>query len=485
MREYLTKKELTRLGPESIQKLQNQRLAATVRHLAPHTPFYANFFKEHNIDPWTIKGAEDWKRLNIPLIRKVDYMKHPKEFIVSPQASDAFSVYRKYHAQYDAFMNISLAFKALFGRQELKKQVEQFFFPKMPAFSGGTEYGQPVPVFLTGAEKQQLHNMIDMIADYLQHLLPPERPRVGMNLFPYGPHLAWHAAHAALDSAVDLNLSTAAGGAIPTERLVALADAFKPTVFTGMAEYFRHRFLPLCQQKKAKLPPFALFVHGATMLLDTERALLQVEAAKAGIQELTVLNLFGASEIKTALLPECSPGTGFHHLNPLAAIIKTTHIESPTAYEFTPDAGNLVIWNISGAGTLLLGYVLGDHTTEVKTGPCAGCGLNVQRFFGITRAKDVQTQLSLTGIVEEKIKGARVNLIEIRSRVLTAGAQECQITVSKDRRKLTVAYAGRAGADKKIKQALESVEVHPVLKRVALQTFLKQPGFKFKPIILQ
>ena len=50
MREFLTKKELTRLSPEVVEKLQNHRLAATVRHLALHTPFYVKYFEEHNVN---------------------------------------------------------------------------------------------------------------------------------------------------------------------------------------------------------------------------------------------------------------------------------------------------------------------------------------------------------------------------------------------------------------------------------------------------
>ncbi len=484
MREFLTKKELVSLTPEVVERLQNRRLVAAIRHLAPHTPFYARFFQEHGVDVWKIRRVEDWQK--IPLVRKIDYMKSPKDFIVSPQAQEAFSAYRKYNAQLEWFAGISMLFRGLFGRHELKKEIEEFFFPKMPLFSGGTEYGQPVPCFITAAQKKKLGQMLAMVTDELAGLLPKERPSVGMNLFPYGPHLAWHAAHAALEEAVDLNLCTAAGGAIPTERLVALASAFKPVVFTGMVEYFRHRFLQVCREKKVRLPKQAVFVHGATMLLESERELVMQEAKKSGIENLTVLNLFGASELKEALLPECAPGTGFHHINPLASIIRTVKIESAEQWEFS-EHGSLALWTIDGAGTLLLGYVLGDHAERVEKSQCQMCGLKVQRFFGISRAKDVETQLRLTGIVEEKVKGARLNLVEIRNKVLSAGAKECRITINRTKNTILIEYAvekpGRA-ADKKIQESLSDIEVKPKFKQTTLQSLLQQQGYKYKPIVI-
>ncbi|MBI4016287.1 MAG: hypothetical protein HY363_01170, partial [Candidatus Aenigmarchaeota archaeon] len=459
------------------------KLIAVVRHLAVHTPFYVKYFEDNNVNVFKINGVEDWQKLQLPLIRKVDYMNNPKDFIVSPSAQEAFSSFKQYHSELDWLAGVSIAFRGIFGRNALKEEVEKFFFPKMPLFSGGTEYGAPVPVFLTGDEKQQLEHMIQMITEHFAGLLPKERPRVGMNLFPYGPHLAWHAAHMALDNSVDLNLCTAAGGAIPTERLVALAGEFKPTVFTGMAEYFRHRFLEVCKQKKVQLPQKSVFVHGATMLLDSERALLKEAAKSVGVEELAILNLFGASELKTALLPECDANTGFHHVAPLAAIIRTAQIESLQKYTFTPGNGQMVVWTTSGAGTLLLGYLLGDNAGRVETTPCPSCKLRVQRFFNVTRAKDVEAQLMFTGIIEEKVKGARLNLVGVRDKVLAAGAKECQITV--DAKKLVVSYAGEKHTAKKIQEALSGLEVKPVLKKVSLQTFLKQPGFKFKPIIVK
>ena len=131
----------------------------------------------------------------------------------------------------------------------------------------------------------------------------------------------------------------------------------------------------------------------------------------------------------------------------------------------------------------MLGYVLGDRAERVEITPCPSCGLKTQRFFNITRTKDIEAQYKLTGIIEEKIKGALLNLVAVRNKVLAAGVQECQIVVSKG--KLMINYSADKQAIAKMQEALAGLEVKPVMKKVSLQTFLKQPGYKFKPIIIK
>ena len=84
--------------------------------------------------------------------------------------------------------------------------------------------------------------MMKEITNYLIKLYLNNVDTKGMNLFPYAPHIAWHAVHAALENA-DLNLCTAAGGAIKTERLVQIAAEAQPNILCGMAGYLKHRFI--------------------------------------------------------------------------------------------------------------------------------------------------------------------------------------------------------------------------------------------------
>jgi len=71
-----------------------------------------------------------------------------------------------------------------------------------------------------------------------------------MNLFPYAPHLGWHAVNLGLKQLSKFYVATSAGGAIPSERLVELAGLFKVNSFAGMPSYLRNRFFITMKEAK-------------------------------------------------------------------------------------------------------------------------------------------------------------------------------------------------------------------------------------------
>ncbi|MEM2916582.1 MAG: hypothetical protein QXT19_04470, partial [Candidatus Woesearchaeota archaeon] len=309
MKEYLTLHELKNISWETIERLQQQRFRATARYLLPHVKAYQELFKQHNTDPYKIEKVEDWKKLSLPLLKKAYYKEHPEDFIVKIHPSQALAAYENFLQEQESAATIAIMIRALTARKKLEKQVKDFFMPKMPAFSAGTESGRPTPVFITAKQKQTMQKILEITSQLILGNFKPEGMLVGMNLFPYAPHLGWHAVHTALDTAADLNLCTAAGGAIPTERLVEMAETFQANIFAGMSSYLRNRWLDVAMQKKTKLPPKALFINGADKMHEGERQKISEMAKKLGVKQAIVLDFFGASEFKEDLLPECSPGT--------------------------------------------------------------------------------------------------------------------------------------------------------------------------------
>jgi phenylacetate-CoA ligase len=493
MNEYLNYKELQKLSKEAVEKLQNLRFKATVRNLLPHTKFYKNLFSEFGADFFKIKTIYDWKKQGLPLIKKSTYMKKPEEFIVKPDKKKIFSNHLSFLKNQNKFGEII----NLILNPEKKKIIKDYYTPKMILFSGGTESGTPTPVFMTAKEKENLMKILENIGQILiKNNFKNENNKnemiVGMNLFPYGPHLAWHAVHHAIDISADLNLCTAAGGAIPTERLVMLAKKTKPNVLCGMNEYIRNKFLPESIKQKIKLPKKTIFVNGAQKMCEAEKKQIKEMAKKIGIKNCTILDFYGASELKEDILPECKPNSGFHHLAPLSNIIKTTKIEKAdkeliTEWDFAEN-GHATIWNIDGAGTLFQGYLLGDHYEKTIYGICPNCKLNTLKIKNISRIKDIQSQLKLTGMVEEKIKGTRVNLLKIRETALSEkGIKEAQVVLDKtgttDKLKLYIVSENTTPINK-LKQKFSASEIKPEIKKTTLEK-IQGKKFKFEGIIIK
>lgn len=483
MREYLTLDQLKQLSFEKIERLQNIRFSAACKHLLPYTQFYSELFKKYGADSHSITNVQDWHKLGLPLIKKSAYLKNPQAFIVKPEQKGIF----KQHLRYleDAGENREAV--ELFFSKNKEKQIKNYYVPQSLIFSGGTESGNPAPVLLTRTQNETLNEILKIAGELLIKKYFSNERLIGMNLFPYAPHLGWHAVHRAIDINCDTNLNTAAGGAVPTERLVSIAIQAKPNVICGMNDYIRNRFLPMMIERKAKLPERVIFVNGAQKMVDAERERIQQLAKKCGVREAIVIDLYAASELKEAILPELYPQSGFYHLAPLSTIIKTVQVNSADKdfvkdWEFS-DNGYGVTWNIDGAGTLFEGYLLGDVYKKIENTQCPQTGLNVVRIHEVNRIRDVEAALKVTGIVEEKIKGTKVNLVAIREKALTVPEiDEAQVVLKKNKIELRYTSKSPVKAKQKLVKAFKEAEIKPDLKYVKE---FEHDGVKFNTVKIE
>ncbi len=480
MREYLTLKELRKFSFEKITRLQNLRFKATCRYMLPYVPFYQQLFKDHGVDPFSLKSVEDWHAKGLPLIKKATYMKNPSDFVVKP---DLKTIFTNHIAYLDNQGEYKSAIHLMFSRNK-KEQMKHYYSPKMLIFSGGTESGNPTPVLLTGAQKfDTLMSVLKIIGDVIFEQIPMEK-KTGMNVFPYAPHLGWHAVHHALDINADLNLCTAAGGAMPTSRLIDLADKAQPNIICGMSDYLRNRFLPMAIEKKITLPEKVLFINGAQKMHEAERGKIAELAGRVGVKEAIVLDFYAASELKEAFMLECKPGSGFHHISPLSTIVRTVEARSATEdvideWDFAPQ-GYAASWNIDGAGTLLAGYMVGDHFEKVANERCETCRLNVMRIYNINRIREVEAQLKLTGMVEEKVKGTRINLVAYRDAALKLPeVKEVQVALKRKKAVVEVRFVSDKPrqAEKELKKLFAGAEIKP---KLVASTLRKLQGEKIK-----
>lgn len=464
MIENITKKELEMFSKEKIERLQNIKFRAVVRHLLPHVPYYKKLFTKHKINFRSIKTPSDWK---LPLIKKSEYMKNVNDFIVQPDVKKLFWIHLKYLlAQHEVSDVMDLIMSP-------KKILKEHYSIKMIVFSGGTESGKPTPVMITGKQKQNMIQNVRLLGELLFEKIKLKK-KTGMNLFPYAPHLGWHAVHHALEENADLNLCTAAGGAMRTQQLIEIAKEAKPTIICGMNSYIRNKFFPKAIEKKLKLEKELVIVNGAEKLNDEERRMMKEQATKLGVKKCHVIDLYAASETKEVLMPEYNGG--FSQISPFQSIIKTVKINKPGKdvvedWEFS-DKGYATVWTIYGGGTVLMGYLVGDYVEKIDYDGYFG----VKNLYNISRAKDVKTQLKVLGTVEGRIKGTKINLLNIREELLRIKEmQEIQLVIHKD--KLIVNYVSKKDLKDIIKDYFKKHEVTP---KIVKTTFDKIKGDSIK-----
>jgi len=380
-------RELRTYSFRKIEKLQQKKFRAFVRHIVPNVPFYHYLFKKMDIKVRKLRRPEDWQKYSIPLVKKEFFRENPKEFIINGPKRKLGNDYLRHVRMFNKWEFFKLAWHPdLFGH------VKKYYKPTMLIFSGGTR-GNPAPEIVTYQEKfDNLQQSISLIKELIYPHL--DKNRVGMNLFPYAPHLAWHAVHHALD-AVGLNLNTAAGGYMRTQDLVKMAGSFKPNIFSAMNDYFLKKFLKSAIKKKLKLGKKLLYINGSIPMTEETRKKIKQGLRKLGGKTVTALDMYAATEFKTSLFPECEEKSGYHHVTPLFSairLIKPIFEDEHFIYdyEFVQDeseGGVATLWNLGGAGTVLNGYCLGDYFQKIVSSKCPHCKLNVKRIYGIERLK--------------------------------------------------------------------------------------------------
>jgi phenylacetate-coenzyme A ligase PaaK-like adenylate-forming protein len=499
MKDYLTEQELRRLSFKKIKGLQDRRFQATVRYMLPETKFYNRLFKERKIDPYDLESVHDWQKKGLPLVKKSIFRKRPKDFLVQPRGNkkDIFKKYISFINHQHKRKAAKTAFSALTNRKKLQKEITDFFHPKMPAFSGGSE-DVPVPVLITA--RQKLTNMQEIVKIICSFVLRHVKGNtVGLNLFPYAPHLGWHTVHMCFDHGTNLNLCTAGGGVLPTSKLVELAGKSNANIIAGMSDYIRNRFLDEAIKKRIRLPETVVFINGAGKILEKERNTIKEKAGKLGVKKATILDVFGASEFKEGLMPECSSYSGFHNIAPLTNIIKTIKMDPEEnskdlveGWRFTKNKGYATVWNINGAGTLLEGFLIGDMLEGTVEKRCPSCGLNVQRIKSIDRIRNVEAQLAVMGIAEGKVKGATINLSALRDMIINLnGIDEAQVILKKlDEGDSLIIRPVFSSKDKRLKDKIkrlckDNFEVTPKVEPKSMEDLMSPRQLKFHGILIE
>ncbi|MFW9830222.1 MAG: hypothetical protein ACFFD8_00350 [Candidatus Thorarchaeota archaeon] len=521
MKRFLTFEELKSMKYEEIETLQNRKFRAFIRYqVYPNHPFYRQLFKKHNVDPFDFRSPTDWEKYGLPLVKKADYKGNLREFVLNPQAVDGkdrepaeiirnlLDYYKEadYKDEHSFVFRRGLKVKLRIGKEQATKElldhIKYQYSPRFFWFSSGRASGLPSPVFLTHYDNElMLNNMAKSGKMAIDPFVKDGFELRAMNLFPCAPHLGFFGVDGGLLQMSDFVVRSTAGGAISTDKLVQLAELFKVTGFAAMPGYLRNIFCRELLHQKTKLEKRGIILLAGERIYDAVVDDIKEHFAEAGMTDTRVIGGWAASETKIGVACQCQEKGGYHNLSPLAFAVRFVKFTDDSgSYEFTsPDEGGYItIFHVDGRSSMFEGYLMGDHVDKVTTGKCPHCGLEMPCFINISRESEIETQMQIMGIAEEKIKGSTVNLTSLRESLLAMNEiHEAQIIVSKSKPDdpysmdvLSLNIVLKAGASQTktqraiLKLTKTETEITPLVNFMDLDTFLeKAGGLKFQEIV--
>lgn len=521
MKRFLTFDDLKSMKYDEIESLQNRKFRAFIRYqVYPNHPFYRRLFKKHNVDPFDLQTPTDWAKYGLPLVKKSGYKENLREFVLNPQQVEGkdrepaevirnlLDYYKEagYKQERSYVFNRGLKVKLRIGKtkatQELLEHIKHQYSPRFFWFSSGRASGLPSPVFLTHYDNElMLNNMAKSGKMAIDPFVKEGFELRAMNLFPSAPHLGFFGVDGGLLQMADFIVRSTAGGAISTDKLIQLAELFKVTGFAAMPGYLRNIFCREMLVQKPKLEKRGIILLAGERIYDVVVDDIKDYFAEAGMTETRVIGGWAASETKIGVACQCQEKGGYHNLSPLAFAIRFVKFTDDAGnYEFTSpeEGGYITIFHVDGRSSMFEGYLMGDHVDKVITGKCPHCGLEMPCFFNISRESEIDAQMQVMGIAEEKIKGATVNLTALRESLLAMKeTDEVQIVVSKAKPDdpysmdvLSLNVVLKAGSDKtKTQRVIQKLtktetEITPVIHFMDLESLLEQAGgLKFQEIV--
>jgi phenylacetate-coenzyme A ligase PaaK-like adenylate-forming protein len=450
-----TFQELKRTNHKEIREMQERKFRAFIRYQVwPNSPYYRRLFKENNIDPFNITRIEDWAKYNIPLVRKIDYKEHLREFVLNPQEVDgkprepaeiignmmSYSKDSGNSEQYKFLRNNGARAKLRIGADaamdRLKDRLSYNYAPLQYWLSSGRSSGLPSPVFLTRYDNDLLaRNSVKCGQLAVDPFMDGEWKCSSMNLFPYAPHLGWHAVDVGLKQLSTFYNATSAGGAIPSDKLVELAKTFKSNSFAGMPSYLRNRFFRAMQEADYEAPEKVVVLLAGEKIYPRVADDIRGVLMEKGAKEVQMVGGYASSESKVSFAVQCCYEGPYHNLSPLMMSWEFVKLHDDGTYEFcdSNEEGHVTLFHLDSTGTVFEGFLLGDVASKHEQGKCPHCGMEGLFFWDVGRTNDARAQIEIMGLAEKKIKGATVNLSALRTDLLTISQiEEVQIEVAKE-----------------------------------------------------
>ncbi len=404
---------LSHLDRQELGRLQNRKLQNFTQHFLPYSPYYRALFQRQNLSFRDIRTTDDLQK--IPLSSKADIAPteedrtRPRQFILQPDEK----LLKKYASK------ATLA-KLLWGKLTKKNvhaKLEWEFKPAHIHFTTGRT-ALPTPFTYSRYDLELLKET----GARLFEVSGIPTTAVGLNAFPYSPHLGFWLAYYGLLTAGLTALATGGGKIMGTQKIMDSLERLKVNIMAVIPGYCYHLLREAVKQKR-DFSNLQYIIFGAERVSPAFREKVRELLREVRANEVKILATYASTEFKTAWL-QCSESTGYH-LYPDLEFVELVDADGRRVKEGEP--GEVVYTALDWRATVVIRYRTGDLAQGIEYGPCPNCGKTVPRILpDIQRRSDVK-EFRLT-----KVKGEMVNLNNVFP-IMSAikGLDEWQLVLGK------------------------------------------------------
>jgi phenylacetate-coenzyme A ligase PaaK-like adenylate-forming protein len=381
---------ISHLSREERAAVQNAKLRHFFRHALPYSPYYRELFKKYDLSLADVRTTDDLVKLPFTtkedLAPREDDRARPKQFILQPDEHLIKKFAPKSHL-------LKLLWKKI-TKQDVTRRLEWEYKPIHLHFTTGRT-ALPTPFAYTACDLETLKETGKRLLDVsgISH------KEVGINAFPYSPHLAFWLTYYAMATIGMTSLATGGGKIMGTQKIIDAIERMKAGVVAFIPGYCYHLLREAVKQKR----DFSNLKHvlfGGERVSDGLRQKVKEMCAALGAPRLTILATYAMTESKTAWI-QCHEASGYH-LYPDMEFIELVDEEGRRVRE---GGGEIVYTALNWRGSVVVRYKTGDLAKGIEEGACPHCGKTVPRIVAdIQRSSDVK-EFHLT-----KVKGELVNL---------------------------------------------------------------------------
>jgi len=407
-------KILSHLPLEEQRGIQNENIKKFFSHKLPFSPYYRELFKKQHIEFTDIENIDDLQR--IPFTSKHDIAPTPDEpgktrqLILQPDET----LIKKHASKGELAKIISMKLTG----QNAKEKLEWEYKPIHLHFTTGrtalpTPFGYSAMDLITLKETGQ--RLLDVSG--------ADKNQIGINAFPYAPHLAFWLTAFAMQKIGMTSIQTGGGKIMGTRKIIDAIESTKAGLATFIPGYAYHLFRKAANEKR-NFSGLHTIIFGGERVSPGLREKTKELLRELGSYEPKILATYAFTESKTAWI-QCNEDSGYH-LYPDMEYFEVIDKDGNRVPEGEP--GELVFTSLGWRGTVVVRYRTGDMTQGIEYRPCPHCGRTVPRIH-----PDLQRTSEIKEFHLAKVKGELINLNQFYP--LLSGRkdiEEWQVEIAKD-----------------------------------------------------